>query len=272
VRTERPQKKRPLAAPTRPSTLVVRAASAVSASHRRTQKRVLEEWESRLDLEALLSAWDSQVKPSTALLWTRTLLSLKPNLRNALTRRMITVWERESAVVTRRALVADPGLLRKAVISSDINTARTIQVMWTSACRHADLLRATTTRVAPDILQMTWGWQKSDLRGKRHLCKFIVYPHRLPQWAGYHQVYRAVKKVDQQLTVHSIRRGALTYLASRGFSHAQIGKLSLHTPQSDEALAVRRYVDPHFSQPEGQLQLQMSKALWQAIHTPEVTH
>jgi hypothetical protein len=252
--------------------LEARAASAVSTSYRRTQRRVLEQWNCMPHLESLLSLWDTQVKPSTALLWTRTLLGLLPHLRNALSRRMIVVWERESAVVTRRALVADPELLRKNPIASDIRTARTIQVMWTSACRHADLLRATTAMVAPGIHRMTWAWQKSDLRGKRHLCKFIVYPRPLPRWASYQQVYRAIKKIHPELTVHSIRRGALTYLASKGYSHSEIGKLSLHTPQSDEALAVRRYVDPHFTQPEGQLQLRMSSDLWQAIRTRSATH
>jgi hypothetical protein len=229
-------------------------------------------WSQIPRMDDLLNGWDTQVKPSTALLWTHTLLSLMPELRSALTRRMIKVWEREAAVVTRRALVVGPEQLRLPLIPSDINTARTIQMLWTSACRHADLARATTVTVAPGIHRMTWGWQKSDLRGKRHLCKFVVYPHYIPHWATYRQVYRVMKKIHPDLTVHSIRRGALTYLASMGFSHAQIGKLSLHTPQSDESLAVRRYVEPHQNQPEGQLQIQMSQTLWRAIRTREESH
>jgi hypothetical protein len=119
---------------------------------------------------------------------------------------------------------------------------------------------------------MKWAWQKSDLRGKRFLCKFVVHPRRPLNWASYDQVYRALKTVHSDLTVHSLRRGAITYLASQGYSHAKIGSLSLHTPDNDEALGVRRYVDPHYAQPEAQAQLDMSKSLWKAISMKKVLH
>jgi hypothetical protein len=119
---------------------------------------------------------------------------------------------------------------------------------------------------------MTWAWQKSDLRAKRFLCKFVVHPACQNTWATYDQIYRALKKTHPDLTVHSIRRGALTFLASQGYSHAEIGLLSLHTPQSDESLGVRRYIDPDVAQPEAQKQLQMSMCLWQAISTKPANH
>jgi hypothetical protein len=244
-----------------------RVANAVSSSHQRTVRRVQEQWEELPDLEALLGRWDMRVKPSTALLWVRTLTRWKPELRNATSRRMVVVWEREAAVVTRRAVVALPAQVKRATTSSDIKIARTIEFLWSSACRHADLARADISPVAPGIYRMKWAWQKSDLRGRRYLCKFVWNPPLPPQWATYDQVYQAMKRVHADLTVHSLRRGALTYLSAQGYSHAEIGRFSLHTPQTDESLGVRRYIDPHPTQPEGRRQLQMSETLWKAINT-----
>jgi hypothetical protein len=247
-----------------------RVASAVSASHQRTTLRVKEQWARMPNLEALLAQWDTQVKPSTAILWTRVLFQLRPDLRNAVGRRMLTVWEREAAVVTRRAKPIVPLQIQQAVRTSDATIARTIQFLWTSACRHADLGRAEIQTVAPGIHQMKWAWQKSDIRARRFLCKFVLLPTLPEAWATYDQVYRTLKRTHPDLTVHSIRRGALTLLATLGYSHAEIGLLSLHTPQSDESLGVRRYIDPNISQPEARKQLEMSTKLWRAIATKPV--
>jgi hypothetical protein len=232
---------------------------------------VQQQWEELPDLEALLGLWDTRVKPSTALLWIHTLTRWKPVLRNATSRRMVTVWEREAAVVTRRAVAALPQQVQLATTSSDVGIARTIEFLWSSACRHADLARAEITQVAPGIHRMKWAWQKSDLRGRRHLCKFVWNPPRPLRWATYAQVYQAMKRVHKELTVHSLRRGALTFLSEQGYSHADIGRFSLHTPQADESLGVRRYIDAHHHQPEGQLQLRMSRTLWEAIATKKGT-
>jgi hypothetical protein len=249
-----------------------RVANVVSSSHQQTLRRVKEQWEELPDLEALLGRWDMRVKPSTALLWVRTLTRWKPELRNATSRRMVVAWEREAAVVTRRAVVALPSQVLMATTSSGVEIARTIEFLWSSACRHADLAKADIIQVAPGIHRMKWAWQKSDLRGRRHLCKFVWNPPLPSRWATYAQVYHTMKRVHKDLTVHSLRRGALTYLAGQGFSHPDIGRFSLHTPQADESLGVRRYIDPHHQQSEGQLQLRMSRVLWKVIDTRKASH
>jgi len=114
---------------------------------------------------------------------------------------------------------------------------------------------------------LQWASFKSDRYGERAVAKFVEVPQKFShlwkpfQVATYRQLYNELKKVDKSLSVHSLRRAAVTHLAEAGFSYPQILLLTGHTPTADASLAVRRYADPSPNQPESRLQILMSRAL-----------
>lgn len=244
-----------------------RAEGAISVSHQQTKKRVAEMWEECQDLEVLLGHWDTHAKPSTCLLWVRTLLGMMPNLKCQQTTQMVTVWSREAAVVTRKALILHPSQVRVVCEGAERVIRRTILLMWVSVCRHADLGKCKIIRIDENVIRMSWAWQKSDVKGVRALYKFVFFPCQGTTFATYDQTYVEMKRVGA--TPHSLRRSGMTCLASEGFSFSEIGNLSLHTPKSDEHLAVRRYVEPQPEQKIPLLQIQMSKILWEKLFSQE---
>jgi integrase len=214
---------------------------------------------------ATLGGWDLQYKPGTALTKAHTLLGLLPHLKSIETRDLLDVWRKEDSVIARPAPIVTPEQLRALLPRCPAHARATILLQWVSGCRHADLLKARLEKVTPDVLRMSWSTQKSDRLGKRHLTKFIYYPLPLLPLANYREVYGRMKIIAPDLTVHSIRRGALTYLAEQGHSHEEIMKLSLHAPTADPCLAVRRYIEPTHLQPEAVTQIHLSKALWRPL-------
>jgi hypothetical protein len=112
---------------------------------------------------------------------------------------------------------------------------------------------------------------KSDLFGLRKVSKWILLNRReLQVWistlktpASYSQVLAALKSIHRDLSVHSLRRGALTRLATCGVPMPSLALLSLHTPDKDPTIAVRRYVDVHPTQPEPQEIIALTNMLQQ---------
>ena len=159
--------------------------------------------------------------------------------------------------------------LRRVVQTWPPAALRTLFVLFLSACRHGDPKKLTIFReVDKGVWHLRWNTQKSDRYGQRKVSKFIeVLPsmrglvRQVLPWTPYRELLTMLKNVNPQLTVHSIRSGAATLLASSGFSMSEIGLMTGHAPTADPNLAVRRYVDPHFSQPESQLQRRQSLAL-----------
>jgi integrase len=243
-----------------------RALSAVSRPHQDVRREVLLTFlQHKSNIMATLGAWDLQFKPGTALTKAHTLLGLMPHLKSVETRDLLDVWQKENSVIARPAPTITPDQMKVLLTRSPREARGTIVLQWVSGCRHADLLKARMEKVTPSILRMSWSTQKSDRLGKRHLVKFIHFPLQIPQLSGYREVYKRLKDVDPSLTVHSLRRGALTFLATQGYSHETIMKLSLHAPTSDPCLAVRRYVEPSHLQPEAMEQIELSKALWRPL-------
>jgi hypothetical protein len=166
--------------------------------------------------------------------------------------------------------------LQKTLSSQDWLT---VALMFVTASRHADLQAMhpviwPSTEPNQRILQLMMNNFKSDIFAERCLSKWIQgSPQLLLKWAAmlqrrswtpYWRLYRALAP-HGELTIHSFRRGAATALASAGFSMSDIGKLTLHTPKSDEHLSVRRYVREHPSQAEAQLILRLSSHLMQLL-------
>eukprot|EP00760_Papus_ankaliazontas_P022365 PhM_4_TR18845/c1_g1_i1/m.100324 len=233
----------------------------VTDAHQQARHRIWTEYTLIPDIITLMGKWDAQHRPGTALHKTRTLLALLGRRPEGQVKVVMSCWrQRLGATGTRQAIAATPGKVRTAMRLADSTTARTILLLWVSASRHGDLARAHVSKAARTSLLLKWGTQKSDRFGERRITKFVHWPREVPaRWASYKQVLRALKRVS--LTVHSLRRGSLTWLAKKGYTHTQLQKLSGHTPVGRTLSGIRRYVDPAPEQPEGRLQMRMSHQL-----------
>jgi len=229
---------------------------------------------------ALMRAWELALKPNVVISYANTLLSLKPELK---TDRKVTIYldalrQKGGIRKSRRAtpITVDQmaSLLNRNLPEEVKNT---IWVLWISASRHSDLTKIDSqVWWDGDICQWLMGAFKSDRYGLRAVSKFLTILNRPlrawmrkkpTRWATYRTVLAQVKKLNADLTVHSIRRGAVTALANMGYSMKEIEYLTAHTPTDDKHLAVRRYVDPTPHQPESKLQIKMSAELGRAVQT-----
>ena len=244
-------------------------ASNVTKPHQQTKNRVLLQWKKVGSAPTLVRLWERTLAPSTTVSYTNVLLGLRPELREELKTHVDRVRQLAGNRPGKQAIPITVADLTRVVQTWPPAALRTLLVLFLSACRHGDLKKLTIFReVDKGVWHMKWNTQKSDRYGQRRISKFIeVHPRlrglvrqALP-WTPYRELLRRLKDINPQLTVHSLRRGAATLLASYGFSMSEIGVMTGHAPTADPSLAVRRYVDPHFSQPESQLQRRQSLAL-----------
>lgn len=213
---------------------------------------------------ATLGYWDQTLKSGSALTYARTLL--REREKTGQVKEVLNAWRKETAVgCLRQAPAAEPRHVRNAILNAPADIGWTIRLMWVSASRHADVLQAQLRMVAPGVMRMSWTVQKSDRYGERRISKFITWAGGVRIPASYWRVLRQMKTASPELTVHSVRRGAMTFLADQGHEMARIRELSQHTPTDDPNLAVRRYVDPSPNQPESRRQQSMSQELAGAI-------
>ena len=219
----------------------------------------------------LIRLWEDTVAPGVAVSYAGTLLKLRPELNTPMVRDAVDRIRQQASVLhCHRAVRITSEQLNHALRTATPSVARTLILMWVSASRHADLLRlynTNTENLFRGILLLQWAHFKSDRYGKRAVHKFIFIPQRLrhlfQEWtlASYYQVYKHLKTISKDLSVHSLRRAGATLLGEAGYTDQEIGMMTGHTPTSDPHLAVRRYKDPTLQQPESQLQLGMSKRL-----------
>jgi hypothetical protein len=204
-------------------------------------------------------------------MYTNVLRSLFPETRDLL-KKQVGVLKQESGILNvRRAKVAEPWMVKKAVEPRD-GVSATIFLMWVSVSRHKDLLNVREKEwITPNLLRMRWGVMKSDRFGQRAPVKYLYIPEvwteilQKQKISDYLSVARRLKGVEDLLTVHSIRRGASTALANLGYAMEQLPLLTAHSMGEKNGVGVRRYVDPSPQQPEGRLQQEMSMALYQII-------
>lgn len=226
---------------------------------------------------ALMRAWDLTLKPNVVISYTNTLLSLKPEFKSD---RKVTVYLdalRQKGGIRKscRAIPMSICQMKKLMTQSlPVDVKKTIWSMWISASRHVDLLKIDNqVWWQKGVCQWLMGTFKSDRYGLRAVSKFLTVIDRETRlwmrispfrWATYRTVLYHLKKFDGDLTVHSVRRGAVTALANMGYSMKEIELMTAHTPTDDKHLAVRRYIDPTPNQPESKLQLRMSADLGKA--------
>eukprot|EP00760_Papus_ankaliazontas_P003611 PhM_4_TR11631/c3_g2_i4/m.6238 len=235
----------------------------VTREHQKRRQRVKEEFRGvKQDMMAYMGWLDAHYAPTTALTKYRTLLALT---RHKVTRQeevIVKRWRQNAGQQgTKQAVPVTPNVLRKVLVGVPVVMKQTVLLLWVSASRHGDLARMSSCeKVSEDTLRMVWNTQKSDRYGQRRITKFVEWRSAAPKiFASYRNTLQSMK--GNGCTVHSIRRGALTWLADQGYTNEQLMVLSGHTPSSDAQLGLRRYVCPSPVQPEGRLQLKMSKQL-----------
>jgi len=208
------------------------------------------------------------LKPNVVISYTGTHLAMRPEMKSKEVMTYLDALRQEGGVRhSSRAIPARPAQV-KFLLSQPtaVDVRSTISFLWRSASRHGDLPRVHDVKHWPDQVQeFQWGAFKSDRYGVRAVSKFIP---RDPRWnlepCSYKKMLQTIQRYYPELTSHSLRRGAVTYLSSRGYSMKEIRLLTAHTPTEDPDLAVRRYVNPSPNQPESKLQLNMSRVLLEA--------
>jgi hypothetical protein len=229
---------------------------------------------------ALVMAWREVYAPSTVQTYVGTLLQLYPEWRGHETFMRVVRRVRQDGGVMRcaRAIPMTPSHVRQVVTKCPREVVSTVLWMWLTASRYADLHVVWAWRVVAEhphyvIVELKWNVWKSDRTGMRAFGKFIDVHNtvrRCMQQAlvPYRDVLRWMKVVEPHLTVHSVRRGAATELANAGCDMEQIGLMTGHTPQKEQGVNVRRYVDAHWSQPEARAQRHMSRLLSEVVTGP----
>jgi hypothetical protein len=174
------------------------------------------------------------------------------------------------------ATAAKPAQIRRVLKAvRHTNVYSTILVLWVSASRHGDLKTIVCRRwkqpgpAATVTYELQLGAFKSDRYGQRAVSKFIKLPLDVPlsrthRWASYREVLGAMKRASPSLSVHSIRRGAITTL-SEAFQPEVIARLTGHTPKADNASALYRYITKHPSHEIPRQQLEMSGSLLRLV-------
>ena len=124
-----------------------------------------------------------------------------------------------------------------------------ISLAWGGCARASDVfrLRAEEVSIFPNHIQIHWVETKSDPFKLGRWTGVVIdadmtdiLRHRLKALEsnpkallfhplGYHQMYRAMKRADQNLTPHSLRRGAIETLNQNNVPLEDIRQLSRHS-------------------------------------------
>lgn len=243
-----------------------RVRPTFSRSHSYARARVGRELDlSGGNAKGLAQLWYERKAPSTAAHYIRTLSAMRPDLRSEMQVTLTEARKEATVLAAKRAKAASPRDVKR-IMEGNPTIAVTVLAMWVSASRHADLLQITRMTKFPLTVMVQWSRMKSDRFGQRAVTKCLYWDQPWPkEWAPYRSVLNGIKKTCPELTVHSLRRGAVSWLSQQGHSFSEIAALTAHTPSADPNVAVRRYADPHPSQPEAQTQRSMSKALWDSV-------
>jgi len=219
--------------------------------------------------------------PSTVLTYAHTMASLWPQLKESREWQdaMKCAYKAAAVAEVNHAVAATPEQIQTLLQSNIVPTKvqDTVLLQWISASRHADLEHMYLAQVwrypiAPHENTVAVRWNlpvwKSDLLGKRHCSKTITMPEavlrRIMQggFAGYREVYRHMTKMA--LTVHSIRRGAVTALSNKGEAPESIVTLTQHA-MPGEAIALRVYMEPSPESKEARKQMCLSFELLKMV-------
>lgn len=160
--------------------------------------------------------------------------------------------------------------LLNSTISAD--TKRLVTWAWISASRFDDIVtRGANLHISKHSTELFLPSSKSDL----HEVGFTKFIHHhqaknfklttLPQ-VPYRTALNDIKSITPTLSLHSFRRGAATYLASKGYNMRKIVHLTGHqTPQTKSMQILSRYIVPHRKQRIPRIQIELSGCLMHAL-------
>ena len=174
---------------------------------------------------------------------------------------------------TKKATPITPAEVRTAIESSPRRVANTIKLLWISAARHADL-KAGKLVLSDGGKKFTtvvlhFGPWKSDRTGSRQATKALPVDKGILEllttrsYASYEEVAKFLARVNPSLTVHSIRRGAITFLGQT-HSPEDIAVLTQHAAGQSRSGA-HRYLPPTANGPMASLQLRLACMLWSSL-------
>lgn len=212
-----------------------------------------------------------------------TMQSLRPELKKNESWQDALLWVGQQ-VATTSAKTAIPIKAEEMRIllarTENVDKKLLFAVQWVAAGRYGDFPHMIPTAIWPHpphpqtvVLRVVLPVWKSDRRGVRKCAKQLVLPagmarrlalllqsKRIP---SYQQMSAALKKVHPLLSMHSIRRGAISTLAETNAPES-IVVLTQHA-MPNEPLALRTYIDPSPLGEEAKVQQTLSFQLLQQI-------
>lgn len=241
----------------------LRSITTVTSGRLRTLERVQMTAASLPGREPeLIRHWQLTLRPSTAKVYTQALLQVRPELRKLTEVRTLETWGRKEATLRKvtPARPIGPADMAALIRNAPTEVGGTLLLMWVTASRHADLGKSPWVRESRMVWRQDLDVFKSDPSGKRRVTRYAWIQECPSHLADYRIVNGYLR--SKGWSTYSVRRGAMTALASAGVSMEEIRLISLHAPTEDPFLAVRRYIEPHVTQPECQRQIALSRALW----------
>jgi hypothetical protein len=174
-----------------------------------------------------------------------------PDLRNdPKTKEAILFLKKKVAIASlKKATPITPDQMVKLLASASPKTATTALIMWISAARHSDLKAAWLEQCfgkgTSMVACLRFGPWKSDPTGFRQATKALptnaemVKMFKSKDFAHYSAMRRRLYATSPDLTVHSIRRGAIQFLA-HNYSPLQIAAITQHAAGQEKS-AVHKY-------------------------------
>jgi hypothetical protein len=168
---------------------------------------------------------------------------------------------------------ASPTAVR--MISQDPQVSATVRattmILFVTASRHADLNFVRPRMWSDGTLELQFWGSKSDIFSRHCLRKWIRVPAETARdwynrattqnWASYGSMLEVMHR--HALTVHSLRRGAITTLAEK-YDAKSIAVLSGHAdPQT--RLGTIKYIEANPTQSAPKQSIEMATMLWEAV-------
>jgi hypothetical protein len=198
-----------------------------------------------------------------------------PDLQNdPKTKEAILFLKKKVAVATlKKATPITPAQMNTLLATASPKTATTALIMWISAARHSDLKAAWLEQCfgkgTSMVACLRFGPWKSDPTGFRQATKALptntemIKMLKSKDFAHYSAMRRRLYATSPDLTVHSIRRGAIQYLA-HNYSPLQIAAITQHAAGQEKS-AVHKYTPATMTGPLPTLQLQLASELWNSL-------
>lgn len=221
---------------------------------------------------ALLSA---AFTPSTALTYGLKAMAQIEEIREDPKSKPAILWlkKRMAEATLKKAVPITPKQMSRLLSTAKPIVATTALIMWISAARHSDLKAAWLEKCfgkgKSQVACLRFGPWKSDPSGVRQATKALpatdamVEMLKSKKFASYYQVQASLTATSRELTVHSIRRGAIQFLAPN-YSPLQIAAITQHAAGQEKS-AVHKYTPASMMGPLPTLQLQLASELWSSL-------